>query len=295
MKKKTFRGTSTALITPFRDGKIDYSAFERIIDAQLSHGIKTLVVGGTTGESATLTERERQELYEFSRAKTLGRAALILGTGTNDTEDVIKRTRLAQKTGADAALVVTPYYNKGTVSGVTEHYLKVANCSDLPIIVYNVPSRTGVNLTLSQLEAFAKSEKIIGVKEATDSIDRFVKIASIGEDLPLYSGNDNSIFTALCLGGVGVISVISNAFPLQTDFVYGAFSRGDIAASREMQIALLPMIDAVFCETNPTPIKYAMSSLGYCTPEVRLPLSPPTEESKRLITLELSRRIPFER
>ena len=290
MKKKAFYGTSTALITPFRDGKIDYAALEKIIEAQLSGGIKSLVVGGTTAEAATLGGEERRELYEFARAKTRGRAALILGTGTNDTAEAVRRTKEAAEIGCDAALVVTPYYNKGTVVGVTEHYQRIANCSDLPIIVYNVPGRTGVNLTFSQLEEFSKSDKIIGIKEATDSIDRFVKIAAFGEDLPLYSGNDNSIYLTLALGGVGVISVLSNLLPSEVEFISEAHAKGELCAARHRQEELLPLIDAMFAETNPAPVKYAMSRLGLCSCEVRLPLAVPTEPTRQLICRLLDER-----
>ena len=283
MKKKVFRGTLTALITPFRDEKIDYESFERLILWQIKSGVGALVVGGTTGESATLTPEERTELYSAARALTKGKIPLILGTGTNDTEEAIQRTKAAAKIGCDAALVVTPYYNKGTEKGIIEHYLKVANCSDLPIIVYNVPSRTGVNLKISQLELFAKNEKIIGVKEATDSVDRFVKIASLGEDLPLYSGNDNSIFTALSLGGVGVISVLSNAMPQAVEKICRAYFDNDIPTSRKAQFEILSEVDAIFSETNPAPIKYVMSRLGFCSPDVKLPLSTPAESTQRLI------------
>lgn len=283
MKKKVFRGTATALITPFRDGNIDYAALDRLIDWQISAEVGALVIGGTTGEAATLTSREREELYSFAREKTRGKIPLILGTGTNDTKEAIERTTLAEKIGCDAALVVTPYYNKGTVTGVTEHYLKVANCSDLPIIVYNVPSRTGVNLTLGQLEELAKSEKIIGIKEAGDSVDRFVKIAAFGEELPLYSGNDNSIFTALSLGGVGVISVLSNIIPERVNAICGAYFGGDTDGSLREQLSILPLVDAIFAETNPTPIKYAMSRLGLCSDEVRLPLWRANEHTRRAL------------
>ena len=283
MNKKVFHGTSTALVTPFRDEKIDYPALDKIIEEQISSGIGALVVGGTTAEAATLSTSERTELYEFAREKTKGRTALILGTGTNDTKEAVRRTREAAKIGCDAALVVTPYYNKGTVPGVTEHYHRIANCSDLPIIVYNVPGRTGVNLTFAQLEDFAKSEKIIGIKEATDSIDRFVKIAALGEDLPLYSGNDNSIYLALALGGVGVISVLSNLMPTEVDFICRAYRAGNAETSRLYQNELLPLIDAMFIETNPSPVKYAMSLLGKCSAEVRLPLAPPSDSTRRLI------------
>ena len=292
MKKKIFYGTATALITPFCEGKIDYAALDLIIERQILCGIKTLVVGGTTAEAATLSAPEREELYEFARAKTRGRAALILGTGTNDTEEVISRTKLAERVGCDAALVVTPYYNKGTVRGVSEHYFKAAYCTDLPIIVYNVPSRTGVNLTLSQLEEFAKCEKIIGVKEATDSIDRFMKIAALGEDLPLYSGNDNSIYTALTLGGGGVISVLSNLLPGEVEYISESYFKGEYEKSRQRQLELLPVIDAMFIETNPSPVKYAMSLFGFCQDEVRLPLSTPTQKTRELIQRVIHGWIP---
>ncbi len=291
MSKKIFRGAASALITPFRDGKIDYGALEGIIEKQLSGGVGTLVVGGTTGEAATLGDGERAELYRFARERTAGRASLILGCGTNDTAAVIARTREADKIGCDAALVVTPYYNKGTLPGVTEHYLKVANCSDLPIIVYNVPSRTGVNLTFSQLDEFAKCEKIIGIKEATDSVDRFVKISGYGADLPLYSGNDNSIYLTLALGGVGVISVLSNLLPAEVEGICRDFYSGEYEKSRERQAELLPLIDAMFAETNPAPVKYAMSLFGLCAPEPRLPLSIPTEPTRRLIRELLGARL----
>ncbi len=288
MKKKIFCGTATALVTPFRDKKIDYEALDKIIESQISGGVGGLVVGGTTGEAATLGEGERLELYEFARAKTLGRIPLILGVGTNDTEEVIRRTRTAEKIGCDAALVVTPYYNKGTVPGVTEHYLKVANCSDLPIIVYNVPSRTGVNLTLGQLEIFSKCEKIVGIKEATDSVDRFVKIAAFKDELPLYSGNDNSIYTALSLGGAGVISVVSNLLPRTVRDLCQRYFCKEHKKSLGIQLKLLPLISALFAETNPSPVKYAMSRLGYCSDEVRLPLDVPRESTRAQIDLCLS-------
>ena len=283
MKKKAFYGTSTALITPFRDGKIDYAALEKIIEAQLSGGIKSLVVGGTTAEAATLGGEERRELYEFARAKTRGRAALILGTGTNDTAEAVRRTKEAAEIGCDAALVVTPYYNKGTVVGVTEHYQRIANCSDLPIIVYNVPGRTGVNLTFSQLEQFSKSDKIIGIKEATDSIDRFVKIAALGEDLPLYSGNDSEAYITMALGGFGIISVVSNLYPQGMLRITDSFLAGDFAASLKAQRDIAKLADALFLETNPAPIKYAMKLRGLCTEQLRLPLSPPSAHTKRVI------------
>jgi 4-hydroxy-tetrahydrodipicolinate synthase len=283
MKKKAFCGTATALITPFRNEKIDYGALDGIIDMQLSGGVAAIVIGGTTGEAATLSPEERDELYSFARERIPRDTPFIFGTGANDTAETIKRTRHAAKIGCDAALVVTPYYNKGTVSGVTEHYLKVANCSDLPIIVYNVPGRTGVNLTFPQLEAFAKCDKIIGIKEATDSMDRFVKISVYGDELPLYSGNDNSIYSALALGGAGVISVVSNLLPSTTESISKLFFAKRFADALLTQQQLIPLIDAIFAETNPSPIKYAMSLLGLCEADVRLPLSKPLDSTREAL------------
>ena len=288
MKKKIiFRGASSALITPFSDGKIDYEALARLIDLQIEAGIDALVIGGTTGEAATLSDAERYELYAFSKEKIAGRTKLILGTGTNDTSVAAKHTRFASEIGADAALAVTPYYNKGTEEGIYRHYMTLIESADIPIILYNVPSRTGVNLGYNLLERLAKEKNIVGIKEAGDSADRLVKLSAFGDSLPLYAGNDTQIYTNLALGGQGVISVLSNILPSVVVKICRLFDRGELGASLEMQQKLLPLIESLFLETNPAPVKYAAERLGLSGGELRLPLSTVRESTKERIDKEL--------
>ena len=284
MEKQTiFSGTATALITPFRDGNIDFPALGNIIEYQISSGINALVIAGTTGEASTLTESERYALYEFSAERCRGRIPLILGTGTNDTKTAIKHTRRAAELQADAALVVTPYYNKGTAKGIVEHYRTVANSADLPIILYNVPSRTGVNLSVSAIEELIAEPNIVGIKEASDSTDRLTLLSRFTDSLSLYMGNDTQIFSGLALGGLGVISVASNIAPREVLNVTQSFTRGELSKSLSAQKTLLPLCQALFAETNPAPIKYAMSRAGFCSEEIRLPLSMPSEETCRMV------------
>ncbi len=284
MKKKVvFRGVATALVTPFRDGGIDFDALGHIIDIQIDSGIDALVIAGTTGESSTLTEGERISLYEFSAKRVSNRVPLIFGTGTNSTASSIEYSRAAEAIGADACLVVTPYYNKGTESGIITHYEKIAEATALPIILYNVPSRTGVNLSLDAIKTLAEIPGIVGIKEAQDSTDRLTSVAALADKLTLYSGNDSQIYTTMALGGGGVISVVSNVFPQKVTSITRAYDRGQHGAALSLQLSLLPLINAMFCETNPTPVKYAMSLLGLCAPDVRLPLDTPTERSAALI------------
>lgn len=278
-----FKGTATALVTPFKNDSIDYVALDGLIEQQLSGGIRTLVVGGTTAEAATLKPHEREELFYFCHDRIGGRARLIFGTGTNETGEVIERNALAARVGCDGVLVVTPYYNKGTERGITEHYKRIANSTDLPIIVYNVPSRTGVNLTFGQLDELAKIGNIVGIKEATDSLTRFMRIADYGSDLTLYSGNDSSAYVALSLGGGGVISVLSNLLPKPTAELCDSYFEGKPERALEIQLHLLPLMEAMFIDTNPAPLKYAMSRAGLLENELRLPLSPITAESERKI------------
>ncbi len=284
MKKKIiFKGTASALITPFSDGKIDYHSFERLIDSQIEAKIPALVVGGTTGEAATLDDGERYELYRFAKDKIAGRAKLILGTGTNDTRIAIKHTVFAENLGCDGALVVTPYYNKGTEDGLLRHYLAIAGSTSLPIIIYNVPSRTGVNLSFSLLSRISETENIVAIKEASDSQDRLVDLSVLSDKLSLYTGSDTAIYSTLALGGMGVISVISNLCPRMTQYISESYFSGQREKALEMQKKLLPIIKAVFAETNPAPIKYALSKIGLCENELRLPLSPVTSYTAKLI------------
>ncbi|MBQ1260561.1 MAG: 4-hydroxy-tetrahydrodipicolinate synthase, partial [Clostridia bacterium] len=269
--------------TPFDNDKIDYQSLGVIIDEQIAAGIKTIVVGGTTAEAATLKDYEREELYYFVKEYIGGRTKLIFGTGTNETVEVLSRGALAERIGCDGVLIVTPYYNKGTERGVVKHYERIAKSTDLPIIVYNVPSRTGVNLTFGQLDELAKIDNIVGIKEATDSLVRFVRIAAYGEDLTLYSGNDSSTYTALSLGGGGVISVLSNLLPKEMSELCEKYFSKDFAGALNIQLSLLPLMEAMFIDTNPAPLKYAMSRAGLLENELRLPLSPITAESERKI------------
>lgn len=283
MKKSIFRGVGTALVTPFSDGKIDYDALERLIEGQIEAKISALIIGGTTGEAATLSDEERYELYAFCKERIGGRCAMVLGTGTNDTEVAIRHTKYAEDLGCDGALLVTPYYNKGTDRGVIEHYKKIAKSTSLPLILYNVPSRTGVNMSRQMLESLSEVENIVGIKEAADSADRLVDIAAMGDKLRLFAGNDSQLFTALSLGGDGVISVVSNLAPKQMMNIYDHFCEGNLSAAREAQISLLPLIHAMFVETNPAPIKYAMARVGLCRSEVRLPLFEVSDGAKKII------------
>ena len=283
VKKEIFRGTATALITPFREGEIDFGCLGRLIDMQISAGIDALVIGGTTAEAATLTDEERYRLFEFSAERIDGKTKLIFGTGTNDTRVAIKHSKFAEKVGCDGLLLVTPYYNKGTEGGIEKHYLSIAESVDLPTLLYNVPSRTGVNLGFNLISRLSEHPNIVGIKEASDSTDRLVTLASMSDKIALYSGNDSQVFPTLALGGLGVISVISNLLPREAKEMTDAYFSGDIAKARDIQFKLLPLIQAMFMETNPSPIKYAMSLVGLCSPELRLPLSEPRDSTKREI------------
>lgn len=288
-KKTVFCGVATALVTPFLDDEIDYASLGRLIDTQIDAGIDALVIGGTTGEAATLSDEERYRLYAFSAAKIAGRCKLVLGTGTNDTRAAIKHTKYAEKVGCDGVLLVTPYYNKGTESGVEKHYLKIAESTNLPTILYNVPSRTGVNLGINLVSRLAEHENIVAIKEASDSADRLVSLAALGDKIDLYAGNDSQIYTTLSLGGKGVISVVSNILPAATKKICQSFFDGKLRDALDMQLDLLPLIRTMFIETNPAPIKYAMSLLGLCSPELRLPLDEVRESTKRLVGEELEK------
>ncbi len=288
-KKKIFTGVATALITPFSDGEIDYPTLGDLIEFQIAGGVKALVIGGTTAEAATLSDDERYKLYTFAKGKIAGRTRLILGTGTNDTRVAVAHTRFAERLGCDGVLLVTPYYNKGTEDGIEKHYLKIAESTDLPIIVYNVPSRTGVNLGINLLSRLAEHPNIVGLKEASDSTDRLVTLAAFGDKLWLYSGNDSQIYPTLSLGGAGVISVMSNLIPKTSARLCQSYFEGNHSEALELQLRLLPFIKSLFIETNPSPIKYAMASRGLCSPEVRLPLSEPRESTKNEILKQLEK------
>lgn len=288
-KKTIFTGVGTALITPFKEGEIDYAALGQIIEMQISAGVSALIIGGTTGEVATLTDSERYSLFEFSAKKCCGRAKLIFGTGTNDTAAAIRHTKRAEEIGCDGVLLVTPYYNKGTEEGVYRHYMSILDSAALPAILYNVPSRTGVNLGLGLLSRLCEHENAVGIKEASDSADRLVAISDFGDALPLYAGNDSQIYTCLALGGAGVISVVSNILPEDTLNIVNFYLQGEKEKSLAAQRRLLPFINTLFLETNPAPIKYAMARRGLCSPELRLPLYEVRSSTKAAVEGELER------
>ena len=287
-KTEIFRGVATALITPFKDGKIDYDALVGLIERQINAGIDALVIGGTTAEAATLSDTERYELFNKAKELIDGRCKLIFGTGTNDTRVAIKHTEYASRLGCDAVLVVTPYYNKGTNDGITKHYEEIARSSGVPVLLYNVPSRTGVNLSLDTLMRLSENERIVGIKEASDSLDRLVAISGI-DGLALYSGNDSQIYPALSLGGLGVISVVSNLYPKETIDICKYFFANSKDKSLEAQRKLLPVINALFLETNPAPVKYALSEKGLCLSDMRLPMWLPTKATRDKIDRVIER------
>lgn len=283
MKKlEIFRGVGTALITPFKDGRIDFATFGALIERQIEAKIDALVIGGTTAEAATLSDTERYELFEKAKELVDGRCRLIYGTGTNDTRVAIRHTEYASHLGCDGVLVVTPYYNKGTSEGIVRHYEAIAAASDVPVLLYNVPSRTGVNLSVEMLERLAENERIAGIKEASDSTERLMALSSIS-GLALYSGNDTQIYPVLSLGGLGVISVVSNLFPKETMAICQQYFANNRDISLKLQQELMPVINALFLETNPAPIKYAMSKKGLCSSEMRLPMYPPTTATREKI------------
>lgn len=294
-KSKIFCGVGTAMITPFKNGKIDYASLAGLIEWQIECGVDALIIGGTTGEAATLTDSERYELFRYTAEWINGRAKLIFGTGTNDTALALRHTQMAKEIGCDGALLVTPYYNKGTEEGIYRHYTTIADSVDLPIILYNVPSRTGVNLGLNLLSRLSEHPNIVGLKEAGDSTDRLVALGALGDSLPLYAGNDSQIFPTLFLGGVGVISVVSNLYPCTVKRICDSYFAGKVKVSRDLQFKILPLVRALFAETNPAPIKYAMAVKSLISPEVRLPLSEPRESTVKMLTDEIPAMDEIER
>ena len=272
-KQTIFTGAATAIITPFKKGKIDYDSFGKIIDSQIAGGIDAIVVAGTTGEAATLTHEEHCECMKYAVEKVAGRVPVIAGTGSNDTAYGIELSKYACEVGADALLLVTPYYNKATPKGLIKNFLETADATDKPIILYNVPSRTGCNITLPVYRELAKHERIVAVKEASGNISAIAELAAeCGDDLDIYSGNDDQIVPIMSLGGSGVISVLSNILPKETHDMVEFCLKGDYKASRELQFKYLKLINALFCEVNPVPVKTAMAELGMCDIEMRLPL-----------------------
>ena len=289
-RKPVFTGVCTALITPFRDGKIDFEALSGLIEFQIDGGVDALLINGTTGESATLTDAEKREIISFAVSEVGGRVPVIAGTGSNDTKKAVELSKFAYDVGADACLAVTPYYNKASEVGLIKHYEAIADATEIPIILYNVPSRTGVNIPLSVYERLSEHKNIVAVKEANPSVSDFARLsARCGKNLDLYSGNDDLILPCLSLGGNGIISVISNALPRQTGDICRLWFGGKIKEATELQLKLLPLTNALFCEVNPIPIKALLSHLDFCKEEYRLPLCPMDSDRKMALIKEYLR------
>ena len=270
-----FRGVATALITPLNENGVDYDALGKLIDWQIDQGINAIVICGTTGECSTLTDEEHKAVLKYSVERAAKRVPIIAGTGSNDTAYAISLTKYASEIGADACLVVTPYYNKCTQSGLVKVYTAIADASDIPIIIYNVPSRTGVGFESETYLKLADHPMIQGIKEANGDISKIMHtMRLVGEKLDVYSGNDDQVVPFMSIGGAGVISTVSNVWPSRTVEMCDKFYAGDIKGATDIQFELLPLIDYLFCQVNPIPVKAAMSSLGFCENYLRLPLDP---------------------
>ena len=271
-----FKGAAVAIITPFQEnGEINYPKLAEILDDQIANHTDAIVICGTTGESSTLTHEEHLEAIRFTIEHVAGRVPVIAGTGSNCTETAIYLSTEAEKYGADALLIVTPYYNKATQKGLIAHYTAIAESVNLPIIMYNVPSRTGCNLLPATAAHLVKNVKnIVGIKEASGNISQVAKLMRLTDgQIELYSGNDDQVVPILSLGGLGVISVLSNVAPRQTHDMVMKFLEGDVAGSREIQLKALPLVDALFCEVNPIPVKAAMNKIGWEAGPLRMPLT----------------------
>ena len=277
-EKPIFRGVATALITPMNAQGVDYDAFGRLIDWQCEQGINAIVIAGTTGEGSTLDDADHKAVVKFAIERIAGRCVSIAATGSNDTAYAVQLSKYCCDAGADALLVVTPYYNKTTQGGLVKMYETIADASSKPIILYNVPSRTGINIEPETYEKLSYHPMIQGIKEANSNISKIVHTAKlIGDRMDIFSGNDDQIVPILSMGGQGVISVLSNPMPKQTMEICNRFFAGDIKGAAELQCKYLPLINALFCETNPIPVKAAMSAMGFCENYLRLPLVPMEE------------------
>ncbi len=284
-----FRGSMTALVTPFRNGRFDEAAYRSLIEFQIAAGIDGVVPCGTTGESATLSHEEHDRVVEVCIEQVAGRVPVVAGAGSNSTAEALRLTRHAKEAGASAALLITPYYNKPTQEGLYRHYTAVADAVDIPLVVYNVPSRTGTDILPETLARLAAHPRIVAVKEATGSLARASEIhLACGERLAILSGDDFTFLPLLEVGGQGVISVVSNVAPADMAGLYDAFASGDHVRARELHYRLYPLMKAMFLETNPGPAKTALAMMGKISGELRLPLAPMSEKNREALALVLA-------
>ena len=288
MKKTVFTGMATAIVTPMTKDGIDYEALARFIEFQIENGINAIVVMGTTGENATIEYKDQKEIIRFTVEKVAGRVPVIAGTGTNNTEHVLHNTKNACEVGADAILVVTPYYNKATQNGLYHFFTTIADASTVPVILYNVPGRTGVNLLPKTVARLAEHPNIVGVKEATGNMAQMVEIMHLcGDKIDVYSGEDALTVPMLAMGGAGTISVLSNVVPKEAVAMTDAFFAGDLKTAAKLQCDLLPLTNALFSEVNPIPAKAAVSAMGFGEENLRLPLTPMEDANRAVLFSEM--------
>lgn len=288
MKKCVFEGMATALVTPITENGIDYEAFGKLIDWQIEKGIDGLVICGTTGEGSTLTDIEHKEAIKFAVERANKRVPIIAGTGSNDTAYALELTEYACEAGADAVLVVTPYYNKATQNGLIKMFTEIADASNVPVILYDVPSRTGVSIEPKTVAELSKHPNIVGLKAASGNISKIAEtIALCGDDFSIYSGNDDQVVPIMSLGGKGCISVLSNVLPTESSLMCKKFFEGDVKTAAKMQLDYLPLINALFSEVNPIPVKAAMAKMGFCEDYLRLPLTPMETAHKEVLFDEM--------
>ena len=279
MKKIIFKGCGTAIITPFTEDGVNFDEFGKLLEDQIKNHVDAIIVCGTTGEASTMTLEEKKATIKYAIDKVAKRIPVIAGTGGNCTKSVVEMTKYAESVGADAALIVTPYYNKTTQDGLVAHYSEIAKNTKLPIILYSVPGRTGVNILPSTCLELSKIENIVAIKEASGNLSQIAEIKSLcGDELNIYSGNDDQITPILSVGGIGVISVLSNVMPEYTHNIVDYFLSGKTKEAVEMQIKAIPLIKALFCEVNPIPVKAALNMLGWNMGKPRLPLIPLSEK-----------------
>ncbi len=288
MTNPIFTGAATAIVTPLNEQGIDYAAFARLIEWQIAEGIAAIVVAGTTGEGSTLTDEEHRACIDFAVKQVAGRVPVIAGTGSNDTAYAVDLSRYACEAGADALLVISPYYNKATQKGLIANFTAIADASDKPIILYNVPSRTGCNILPATCAALAEHPRIVAIKEACGDLSQIAETARlVAGKMDIYSGNDDQVLPILSLGGRGVISVLSNVLPAKTQAMVDRWFAGDVAGSTAMQLELLPLVHALFSEVNPIPVKAAMAAMGFCEDYLRLPLTPMEDAHREVLFNEM--------
>ena len=288
MKKTIFKGMASAVVTPMNENGVDYEAFGRFIDFQIENGINALVVVGTTGENATLEPWEQKEVIRFAVEHTAGRVPVIAGTGTNNTDHVLANTKAACEVGADAILVVTPYYNKATQNGLVKHFTTIADASSVPVVLYNVPGRTGCNLQPKTVAKLAEHPNIVAIKEAAGNMAQMVELAALcGDKIDIYSGEDALTVPFISMGAAGTISVLSNVAPKLSVEMTDKALAGDFAGAAQLQCKLLPLINALFSEVNPIPVKAAVSKMGFGEDYLRLPLTPMEDQTREVLYTEM--------